>query len=266
MATECSGRTLTFQPVGVRQVVGKFDGGKITSDGGGLLLKEVERRSRIIEQFAGCFVDHRDPALIEHRVQELVAQRVYGLALGYEDLNDHDDLRLDPLLAVLVGKADVTGEQRARRRDKGKALAGKSTLNRLELTSEKVEPKERYKKIGVKREAVDRFFVDVFIQSQPDPPRRLVLDPGRDRRYDPWESRRAILSWILRELLLSAALHFLRRASVVRTATAVEYRCLGGCGARVGTNRCTASGGVAGGGDRDPRRLGVCARRVDGVV
>ena len=176
MATECSASEMRFQRAGAREVIGKFNGGNITSDGGALLLREVERQSRIIEQFARCFVDYRDPALIEHTVRELVAQRVYALALGYEDLNDHDDLRRDPLLAVAVGKTDVTGQERVRRRDEGKALAGKSTLNRLELTAEKVGPEERYKKIEMKAEVVDRFFVAVFIQSQAEAPPRLVLD------------------------------------------------------------------------------------------
>jgi hypothetical protein len=103
--------------------VARFDGGRITSDGGGLLLREAERVTRIINQFAACFTDHRDPDRIEDSVEELVAQRVYALALGYEDLNDHDDLRQDPLLAVLAGKRDPLGQDRPRERDRGKALA-----------------------------------------------------------------------------------------------------------------------------------------------
>jgi len=128
MSTECSTDRFCFQPLGRREVVGAFDGGTISSDAGGLLLREVEQRAGIIRQFAACFVDHRDPDLVEHTVQELVAQRIYGLALGYEDLNDHDQLRRDPLLATLVGKADPTGQDRTRPRDRGKPLAGKSTL------------------------------------------------------------------------------------------------------------------------------------------
>jgi hypothetical protein len=133
--------------LGPRQVLADFDGGDISSDGGALLLRETERLTGIIRQFAACFTDHRDPDLIEHSVEELLAQRVYGLALGYEDLNDHDDLRRDPLLATVVGKADPTGETRQRRRDRGKALAGKSTLNRLELTPVGADAGSRYKKI-----------------------------------------------------------------------------------------------------------------------
>ena len=160
MTTQCNRQKFLFQACGRRKVEARFDGGTMTSDGGGLLLREVERNTRIVAQFAECFTDFRDPDLIEHTVQELVAQRVYGLALGYEDLIDHDELRADPMLAVLVGKTDPRGENRRRRRDRGKPLSGKSTLNRLELTSNQVASDERYKKIRIDPEAVDRFFID----------------------------------------------------------------------------------------------------------
>jgi hypothetical protein len=176
MTTECTTNRLTFQPLGRREVVGAFEGGTITSDAGGLLLREVEGRTGIIRQFAACFVDHRDPELIEHTVEELVAQRVYGLALGYEDLNDHDRLRLDPLLAALVGKADPTGQDRRRKRDRGKALAGKSTLNRLELTRVAADASSRYKKIPADTQRMERLFVEFFIQAHCRPPARIVLD------------------------------------------------------------------------------------------
>jgi len=176
MATECNTATFEFHGLGGREVVGGFCGGDITSDAGGLLLREVEGRTGIIGQFAVCFTDHRDGDLIEHTVEELVAQRVYGLALGYEDLSDHDDLRHDPLLAVLVGKADPTGRTRLRERDRGKALAGKSTLNRLELTPADATKDSRYKKIVVNKKKVERFFVEVFLQAQAQPPKRIVID------------------------------------------------------------------------------------------
>lgn len=108
METECNTDRFSFQPLARREVIGAFDGGTISSDAGGLLLREVEQRTGIIRQFADCFVDHRDPELIEHTVHELVAQRIDGLALGYEDLNDHDPLRLDPLLATLEGTATLS--------------------------------------------------------------------------------------------------------------------------------------------------------------
>lgn len=176
MATECNQQSFRFHALGRRNVVARFDGGRITSDGGGLLLRETERLTGIIHQFAACFTDYRDPDRIEHTVDELVAQRVYGLALGYEDLNDHDDLRHDPLLAVLAGKSDPLGSTRRGRKDRGKALAGKSTLNRLELTPVRANGKSRYKKIRVSRKAVQRLFTDVFVQSYAVPPTRIVLD------------------------------------------------------------------------------------------
>jgi hypothetical protein len=176
MGTECSGKRFEFHPLGQREVRADFDGGRITSDGGGLLLREVEKRTGIIERFASCFTDHRNPERIEHTVGDLVAQRVYGLALGYEDLNDHDQLRRDPMLAVLAEKTDPTGESRVRERDRGKALAGKSTLNRLELTKGDASEKERYKKVVIQEAAVDRLLVDVFLESYAEPPAELVLD------------------------------------------------------------------------------------------
>jgi len=176
METQCTQQTFPFQSLGGRAVVARFDGGKITSDAGALLLRETERATSIIAQLAACFTDHRDPDLIEHTVEELIAQRVYALCLGYEDLNDHDALRHDPLLAVLVGKKDPLGEDRVRERDRGKALAGKSTLNRLELTPVRASAQSRYKKITANRRAVQDLFVQVFLQSHLVPPARIVLD------------------------------------------------------------------------------------------
>ena len=118
MPTQCNQEFLEFHPLDKREVRGQFDGGAITTDAGGLLLREVEKRTGIIAQFAACFRDHRRAGRIEHGVKELVAQRVYGLALGYEDLNDHEELRRDPLLAVLAEKPDPSGESRARARPK----------------------------------------------------------------------------------------------------------------------------------------------------
>ncbi len=177
MKTQCNRGSFGFHALGRREVVARFDGGQITSDGGGLLLRETEQATGIIAQFAGCFTDHRDPDLIEHTALELIAQRIYALALGYEDLNDHDDLRNDPLPAVLVGKKDPLGRDRRHKKNKGKALAGKSTLNRLELTPARANSASRYKKVTVDREAVLRLFTELFLQSYGTPPRRIVLDP-----------------------------------------------------------------------------------------
>jgi len=166
MNTECNQFAFGFHPLKHREIRAQFDGGAITTEGGGLLLREVEKRIGIVRQFAACFRDYRDPDLIEHTVEELVAQRVYGLALGYEDLNDHEELRKDPLLAVLVEKSDPEEE----------VLAGKSTLNRLELTPETANAKARYKKIVADHAAVDRLFVEVFLAAHRQAPEQIILD------------------------------------------------------------------------------------------
>ena len=166
MGTECNQFVFGFHPLKHREIRAQFDGGAITTEGGGLLLREVEKRIGIVRQFAACFRDYRDPDLIEHTVEELVAQRVYGLALGYEDLNDHEELRKDPLLAVLVEKSDPEEE----------VLAGKSTLNRLELTPETANAKARYKKIVADHAAVDRLFVEVFLAAHRQAPEQIILD------------------------------------------------------------------------------------------
>jgi Transposase DDE domain group 1 len=176
MTTECTPEQLEFHALGNRDVVGRFDGGRITSDGGGLLLREVDHRIGMLTRLASCFTDYRNPNSVEHSVQALVAQRVYGLALGYEDLNDHDALRADSVLALLVGKRDLTGEHRERERDRGHPLAGSSTLNRLELGTPTSAAVDRYKKIAADPAALDRLLVDLFIESYDKPPREIWLD------------------------------------------------------------------------------------------
>ncbi|MEW8228601.1 MAG: IS1380 family transposase [Candidatus Thiodiazotropha endolucinida] len=176
MKTQCKTEQLEFHALGHRSVIGRFDGGRITSDGGGLLLREVDARIGLMERLADCFEDYRHPDLIEHPVRVLLAQRIYGLALGYEDLNDHDVLRADSLLAILVGKKDLTGQGRLRDRDKGSPLAGSSTLNRLELSDSGQAASHRYKRIAASPQAVDRLLVDLFIESYKKPPREIWLD------------------------------------------------------------------------------------------
>lgn len=174
--TQCNHQQLLFQDLDGRAVVGQFDGGTVTSDAGGLLLREVEAKFGFVARFAQCFTDHRAPDCIEHTLPELLKQRVFGLCLGYEDLNDHDRLRYDPLLAVLVGKKDCEGAKRVRARDRGKALAGKSTLNRLELTAVGANAGSRYKKIVGNLGAMQSFFVDAFLLQQETAPKVLILD------------------------------------------------------------------------------------------
>ncbi len=161
--TECSQSQFEFAPHFSRSVVAGFDGGTITSDGGALLLRETDRRLKLLPRLAGCFCDKRNPWYVRHPVEELLGQRIYGLALGYEDLNDHDQLREDPLLGVLAGKHRA-GEE---------PLAGKSTLNRLELSTEKPD---RYKKISYQPEKIDELLVQICIEDQAEAPECVVLD------------------------------------------------------------------------------------------
>src|SRR3989442_2545157 len=173
-----------LQNLGGRELVWRFDGGDITSDGGVLVLKQLEERTGIVRRFAACFTDYRKADWIEHPLLDLIMQRVFGLALGYEDLNDQDDLRRDPMLAVALGKDDVKGEQRRRPQDRGKALAGKSTLNRLELTGpdydgsprQKDSDKPETKKIVVDPESIDALLVDLFLEAHQQVPDQIILD------------------------------------------------------------------------------------------
>jgi hypothetical protein len=174
--TQCNPSPFAFHPLGPRDVVGAFDGGKVTSDAGALILRELEVRFGFLSQFSGCFKDYRDPERIEHTVFDLVSQRVLGLCLGYEDLNDHDFLRFDPLFATAVGKTDPLGETRLAPQDQGKALAGKSTLNRLELTPPGASAGSRYKKIVGNVADMQRFLVEAYIIQQRQRPERIVLD------------------------------------------------------------------------------------------
>ena len=161
--TECIQTRFGFARHFKREVVGEFSGGTMTSDAGALLLREADLRMNLLPRFSQCFLDGRDPDLIEHSVEQMLAQRVYALALGYEDLNDHEQLRNDPLLRMLAGKAQPDQE----------ALAGKSTLNRLELGNGKPD---RYKKITFWRDAIDDLLVDLFLQAHAEAPDEIVLD------------------------------------------------------------------------------------------
>src|ERR1051325_1289993 len=134
-STECRKQTLLFQDLGSRKVVADFSGGTLSSDGGVLLLRQVDLSLGMTRMLAGCFGDQRHQTFVEHSVPELLAQRIYGEALGYEDINDHGQLRRDPLLDSSCGKEDPLGHERLSHR--GAALAAPSTLNRLELSNNK---------------------------------------------------------------------------------------------------------------------------------
>jgi hypothetical protein len=159
--TECNQETFAFTAHFSRRVEAGFSAGQVSSDGGALLLRETDRKINLLGRLADCFIDGRAPWRVKHRLPEMLAQRIYGLALGYEDLNDHEQLRSDPLLAVLSGKPELD-----------EPLAGKSTLNRLELAGRSA----RYHKIGYSAEALDRLLVDLFLESQASAPDQIVLD------------------------------------------------------------------------------------------
>lgn len=174
---------LLFPGLAPKILTVNFAGGHVSSDGGGVLLAQLDRSHGHLRRFAACFQDHRDPAAIEHHLEELLRQRVYGLALGYEDLNDHDRLCRDPLLASLCGKADPLGQDRERAQDKGMPLAGKSTLNRLELTPADATAAARYKKIVADPGALEDYFINEWVRSLPADTTEVILD--LDRTDDP---------------------------------------------------------------------------------
>jgi hypothetical protein len=159
--TECIQESFSFTAHFSRRVQAEFTAGRVSSDGGALLLREADRRIDLLSRLSGCFLDGRAPLLVRHRLSEMLSQRIYGLALGYEDLCDHEQLRSDPLLGLLSGK-----------RDPDEPLAGKSTLNRLELTGRS----RRYHKISYSVEAIDRLLADLYIESHTTMPDQIVLD------------------------------------------------------------------------------------------
>ena len=160
--TECIQSSFGFAAMGRREVVAKFDGGRMSSDGGSVLLRETNERLNLLGRFAGCFMDGRSQERVEHTIEEMVSQRVYGLALGYEDINDHEQLRNDPVFGLLSGKKDPS-----------EPLAGKSTLNRLELGT---GISDRYKKITFWKNSVDELLVKVFLEAHSRVPENIVLD------------------------------------------------------------------------------------------
>jgi len=163
--TECTQSQFPFEAHFSRHVVAQFDGGQLSTEGGAPLLRQVDRRIGLLRRVTRCFSDARDPERIEHPLGEMLAQRIHGLALGYEDLNDHEELRHDPLLALAAGRRDLT-----------EPLAGKSTLNRMELARANSALTERYHRITYSAQALDALLVDIFLEAHPEPPREIVLD------------------------------------------------------------------------------------------
>jgi len=149
-----------------------------SSDGGGLILRELERHNELLRDLSVCFVDYRDQRYIEHSIQELLSQRIHGLVLGYEDLNDHDHLRRDPVHGLICGKRDPLGQDRVLERDKGKALAAHSTLNRLELSAQGIDL--RYRKIEAQPEEIEALLIKRGVKAIPRKTTEIVLD------FDAW--------------------------------------------------------------------------------
>jgi len=170
----CKQEVFEFQGHKGRKVLASFDGGHLSSDGGGaLLFRELELRTGVIRRLSGCFEDKRDPDLIEHSVEELLRQRIGALSMGYEDLNDHDSLRYDPAHALMVGKVDIEGQSR-RDRDKGKSLAGHSTLNRLEQSA--LGGDGRYKKTLPDEDKIEKLLIKEGVKAIPRKSKRIILD------------------------------------------------------------------------------------------
>jgi hypothetical protein len=164
---------LLFQDLGSRKIVADFSGGALSSDGGLLLLRQVDSGLGISRRISQCFTDDRDSMRVEHSVPELVRQRLFALALGYEDLNDHADLRRDPLLATAVGKVDVLGEERRCAKDVGFACASPATLNRLELGA---NFSDRYRKVHADPQALEEALLELGVRCLPKDSEVLILD------------------------------------------------------------------------------------------
>jgi len=222
MQTECSAKPSVFAPVEGRPVVAEFDGGAVTSDAGGLLLGAADKAIGLVGRLAGCFRDARDSRYIEHTVATLVGQRVFGIALGYEDLNDHDDLRHDPVMSVLAGKLEAWRSDCA-------PVAGKSTLNRLELSR---DTPTKYRKIAHEATAIEGLFVDLFLEAHAKAPKQITLD--LDATDDPLHGDLGqmpsfalggpVFPRLLRLLLLSATLCVLRPTFAGGQAQTVKHR------------------------------------------
>jgi hypothetical protein len=171
--TDCKDQPLLFQDLGARQVVADFSGGTLSTDGGALLLREVNQRLGVARALAQCFDDQRDPRFVDHALEELLAQRLTGLALGYEDLNDHGQLRRDPLLAVACDKTDPLGQARLFPDDRGAALAAAATLNRLELSNNK---RTRCHKLPHDPQKVEACLLTLGVRCLPKFAHELVVD------------------------------------------------------------------------------------------
>ena len=262
--TECTQQGFAFEGHFSRRVVAEFSGDRLTTEGGALLLREADRKIALLRRVADCFTDTRQPERVEHRLPEMLAQRIYGLALGYEDLNDHEQLRNDPLLAVLAGKQEIE-----------KSLAGKSTLNRLELTPSGSPLTERYHKIGYSPTAIDELLVKIFLEAHRRAPKQIVLDlDATDTPLHGKQEGRFFHGYygsprtIHREraLLLPSVVHLLRGSPAVLPAATVQPGCVGREYHGTGTDRSADPRAVAEGAGHLARGLRVLPRGTDDLV
>ena len=257
MPTQCSRDLFGYEVVAGRQVMAAFDGGDNTSDAGGLLLGATDRTIGLTARFAACFLDDRAQAQVEHTVKAMVAQRVFGIALGYEDLIDHDQLRHDPVLATLAGKLE------AKRKDCA-PLAGKSTLNRLEHAS---SAPSRYHKIGHDGAAIEGLFVDLFLEAYTTPPKEIVLD--LDATDDPLHGHqegRFFHGYYGPAIAICRCTCSAAGTCSPPNSAAIKHRCLSGGRPGGGAAHRSDPRSLAAGEDPAPRRFGFCPGRGDGVV
>ena len=269
MPTQCSPDRFEFAPVGCRRVVARFDGGTITSDAGVLLLGATDRAIGLVRRFAACFTDDRAPGRIEHGLATLVGQRVFALALGYEDLVDHDTLRHDPVLAAVAGKL-------AARRADCAPLAGKSTLNRLAPAP--AGQATRYHKIGHDGAAIERLFVELFLDAYTVPPEQIILDLDAtdDPLHGAQEGRFFHGCYCYLPLYVFCGDHLLaaiglcpiprRDVSDADRAAPVEHRRQRRCGRGGRADRAPDPRPVAGDTDRPARGFRLCPRGADELV
>ena len=240
MPTECSSEQFEFEGFGRRRVVAAFDGGAMTSDGGGLLLRHTDRALGLIGRVAACFQDNREQDQVVHTLPALVGQRIVGIALGYEDVNDHDELRHDPVLALFADRLEP-------KRSDCAPLAGKSTLNRLEHAP--LRPDDRYHKIGHDPAALANLFVDLFLEAHKRPPKQIVLD--LDATDDPLHGQqegRFFHGYYSCYCYLPLYM-VLRPAPARRPIAALEHRRLCRCGRGGGPDRRADPRGLAAGAD-----------------
>src|SRR3954454_13257495 len=250
--TECNQSSFGFENCAGREVVASFDGGTISSDGGCLLLRQTDQRLNLLPRLAECFVDRRDPERVEHSVLEMLSQRIYGLALGYEDVNDHEDLRVDPLFGMLAGRKDLN-----------RPLAGKSTLNRMELGN---GMPDRYKKITFWKDSVDELLVAIFIESHDKAPEQVIVDVDTtDLPLHGKQEGRFFHGYY--DCYCYLPLFIFCGEHVLLCATAaVRQRCFGRESERDATGDRTDKGGMAGHQNHPAGRFGVLPEPVDELV